>query len=229
MSLPAALTAALLAGLLAIERKAFLQAALSRPLVASTLLGLVFGEPALGLSMGAALELFFLGAVHLGAVLPDNELFTASAATGCAAGLVQASALPAPAALAVGALIGLPAARLGRWADRGSERLNARLVARLEAAAPARLGHGLYGMWVPFGSTAAMALAGALVGGVLLVPLARSASAALAEALAVAWTGFLLVAAASALQSIRAVRAGRWAAGAALLVAGVQLARELSG
>lgn len=58
---------ALLGGLLGLDVVSFPQAMISRPLVAATLGGALFGEPAMGLLCGAVLELFALETLPFGA------------------------------------------------------------------------------------------------------------------------------------------------------------------
>src|ERR671931_1786101 len=77
-------------GLLALERRAFLQAMLSRPLVASTVVGAALGDSGTGLLVGVVLELFHLGSANLGAALAEND---ALAATGTAAAAVGMTAV----------------------------------------------------------------------------------------------------------------------------------------
>src|SRR5258708_35295413 len=72
--------AGLLGGLLAVERRAFLQAMFSRPLVAGTGIGLVMDDLSSGLYVGLVLELVHLGSANLGAALPLNRDLSAAAA-----------------------------------------------------------------------------------------------------------------------------------------------------
>ena len=65
-------------GLVRLERRAFLQAMFSRPLVAATGMGLLLGDAALGLYVGMVLELFYLGTASLGAALPENDTLAAT-------------------------------------------------------------------------------------------------------------------------------------------------------
>jgi mannose/fructose/N-acetylgalactosamine-specific phosphotransferase system component IIC len=220
--------AALLAGLLAVERKAFLQVMASRPLVAGALLGLVLEHPLEGVSLGAALELFYLGGVSLGAALPDNELLTTAAAAACAATFTAKSLLPLPAILAVSVLVALPLAKLGKASDRLSERVNSWIAIRAEDEAlrvRARMRYNLYGLWMPFGVAALGLVAGAFLGDRVLPGLLGWSGPSMARALSLAWLGFLVVATASALRAIRSLRAGLWAGLAAVVAAGAQLVR----
>lgn len=227
--LPFALSA-LVSGLLALERKAFLQAMASRPLIAGCLVGLAFARPIEGLSVGAMLELFFLGGVNMGAALPDNELFAAVAASSCACALSDSIGPPTPSALALSTLVALPAAKLGKLADRLSERVNAWAAAQAQSDGPmsARLKHNLYGLWLPFASTAAAALAGGFLGRFVLAPALAASPRPLTRALGFAWGALLLTAAAVALRSIRTARAGLVAGVSAAVAAGAQVLRMLA-
>jgi PTS system mannose-specific IIC component len=225
-ALPFALSA-LASGLLAVERRAFLQAMASRPLVAGGIIGLCFARPVEGLALGAVLELFFLGGVNMGAALPDNELFTVVAATSCACALLTHAKTPTPSALALAALVALPAAKLGRWADQVSDQVSASAAARAqrEGPMPRRLRSNLHGLWMPFVSAAAMALCGGLVGRWLLPPALASSPMGLSRALSFAWGALLMSAAASALHSIRTARGGLYAGLSAAVAAGIQVWR----
>jgi PTS system mannose-specific IIC component len=220
---------AFLAGVLSLERKAFLQAMFSRPLVAGALIGLSFDRALEGLAIGATLELFHLGAVNLGAALPDNELFTTVAAASCACALAPRVELALPATLGLAALVALPAAKLGKVTDRLSERLNLLVLARVEGEGDelrlsTGLRHNLYGMWVPFLTTGTTCLLGALIGAYALPALLAAGPASLPRGLSMAWAGLLVVGAASAARTARTDRAFVWAAIAAATSAGIQAA-----
>jgi PTS system mannose-specific IIC component len=206
------LVVGLLAGLAAIERKGFLQAMLSRPIAVAPLAGWVLGDVQGGILVGAPLELFWLGAVNLGAALPVHETLGAVAA---AAGAVLAGqalgtgVTPAVAILSV--LVCAPISLLGRRADVVAERLNEQLAVHAEAALAAgdpsaAVRSNLYGLALPFLLAAALAPVGAALAG-LLVPalLVRVPSAA--AALQGAWVGFVALAGAAAARSLRARRA----------------------
>ncbi|TNV52795.1 PTS sugar transporter subunit IIC, partial [Corallococcus exiguus] len=102
--------ACLWGGLVAVERKAFLQAMLSRPLVAATFMGALLGDVGGGLSVGMLLELFYLGTANLGASLPENDTLAATGTAAAAATLTAATgagSTPAIWSLAVLLFIGL--------------------------------------------------------------------------------------------------------------------------
>ena len=169
--------AGLWGGLVALERKAFLQAMMSRPLVAATVMGALLDDVASGLAIGMLLELFFLGTANLGAALPENDTLAATGTSAAAATLSAATgagSTPAIWSLAVLLFIGL--GRVGRKGDRLLERYAARLARVALASAEAgnitrAMRQNLWGMWphfVVFGvATALCALAGFFLGGVL--------------------------------------------------------------
>src|SRR5687767_13756167 len=83
--------AGLWGGLLALERRAFLQAMLSRPLVAATSTGLILEDLSSGVFIGLVFELFYLGSASLGGSHPEHELLPAVTATGAAAALAHSA------------------------------------------------------------------------------------------------------------------------------------------
>src|SRR5438132_12084665 len=162
--LGAAVVAALIGGLAAIERKGALQLMLSRPVVLAPLLGWALGDPHGGLVLGVPLELIFLGGVNLGGSLPDNETLLAAALTSAVvpAGIAAGTGVDAPLA-ALGLALLYPLAVAGRWLDRASERHNAEL-SELALARAARGGDGaarlnLRGLLLPFAVTASICFA----------------------------------------------------------------------
>lgn len=218
------LAVGLLAGLAAIERKGFLQAMISRPIVIAPLAGWALGDVQGGVLVGAPLELLWLGAVSLGAAMPVNE--TLGAVSAAAGAVLAGRALgtgvsPAVAVLAV--LVCAPFAILGRRADALSEQLNERLAVHAEAALArgdpaAAVRSNLYGLALPFLLAAALAPLGAALAG-FLVPAVLVRATAASAALQGAWVGFVALAAAAAARSLRSPRAGPLFFGAFALTA----------
>jgi len=222
----------LTAGLAAVERKGFLQAMISRPIALAPLAGLALGDVPGGLLVAAPLELFWLGAVNLGAALPVHEaLGTAAIAGGAvlAGRALGTGVTPAVALLAV--LLGAPLALLGRRADRlveiGNERLAAKAEERLRCHHPRQAVRlNLYGLILPFVLAATLAPAGAALTGALAPAVLRRLPD-LAPGLALAWWAFCGLACASGAKALRARRAG-WAfatAAAAALALGLWTGR----
>jgi PTS system mannose-specific IIC component len=222
----------LIAGLAAVERKGFLQAMLSRPIALAPLAGLALGDLPGGLFLAAPLELLWLGAVNLGAVLPVHEaLGTAAIAGGAvlAGQALQTGVTPAVAILAV--LFGAPLALLGRRTDRLVEERNERLALRAEQElachhAQAAVRMNLHGLVLPFVLAALLAPLGAAAGGLAGSALLRAFPGA-AGPLGLAWWTFAGLACAAGAKALRARRAGLAfaAAAAAVLLLGLAMRR----
>jgi len=224
------LTIGVVAGLAAVERKGFLQAMLSRPVALAPITGLALGDVEAGLLLGPPLELLWLGAVNLGAALPQHEALGAAAVTGGAvlAGRALGTGVtPAVAVLAVALLSAL--ALLGRGTDRLIEDWNVRLAARAEAlverdAPRAAVRANLYGLAFPFGVSFVLAPIGAIAAGLAVPALLRHAPWA-GTPLAFSWAalgGFAAAAGGYAFRSRRGL--GLLASGTALAVLAGRLA-----
>lgn len=148
--------AAVWGGLLALERRAFLQAMLSRPLVAATGMGLLLGDVSSGLYTGLLLELFHLGAASLGAAVSENDTLAATGTSAAAASIAiggGGGSTPAIWSFAILLFAGLGV--LGRRIDRRLEHHTAHLaqkaVARAEVGDLSGAVHlNLFGMWPHF-------------------------------------------------------------------------------
>lgn len=215
--------AGLWGGLLALERRAFLQAMLSRPLVASTVIGLLLGDVPAGLTVGMLLELYYLGSASLGAAIPDNDTLAATGSAAGAAALAHstgAGSTPAMWSLSILAFIGL--GRVGRIIDRSLEQYSTRLARRALQSAEAgnlerAVRQNLWGMWpvfVLFG--AATGLCAAI--GFLAGPLFEQIPLRVLRGLAWAYPAMASVAAAIAARGSHARRAGIYAVVAGGLV-----------
>lgn len=117
------LVTALWGGLMALERRAFLQAMFSRPLVAATVEGLLLGDVLAGLYVGLVFELFFLGGASLGGAHPDHDTLPAVSAAAMAAAMGTASgAESTPAMWALSILLCAPFGRAGLWLENRLDR-----------------------------------------------------------------------------------------------------------
>ncbi len=126
----------LLGSFCALDRTAFLQMMLSRPLVAATFAGMLAGNWEIGLLLGAALELCFLSEMPVGTMIPTDDTLLALAAGGAAAAL---SVLPQAAGrlptLALVVLLStLPWAAFTRKVDGWVRVRNAQLIDEVETA-----------------------------------------------------------------------------------------------
>ncbi len=122
-------------GLLHLDRTAAFQFLISRPLVSSTVTGLILGDVKTGLMIGMVLELLWLGTQPLGTALPPDDTIVAVAApaaaiiTGRLLGSMDASLL------GLSVLISLPLSEGGRVVDSRVRRINGIFLARAKAAA----------------------------------------------------------------------------------------------
>ncbi|HTN52192.1 MAG TPA: PTS sugar transporter subunit IIC [Anaeromyxobacter sp.] len=200
----------LIAGLAAVERKGFLQAMLSRPIALAPVAGWALGDAAGGLLVAPPLELFWLGAVNLGAAVPAHEaLGTAAIAGGAvlAGRALGTGVTPEIAILAV--LVAAPLAVLGRRLDRAMEGgLNERIACHAEQAlAEHRIREAircnLYGLAAPFALAAVLAPVGAALAA-SLIPRFLQAMPAAAAPLRLGFFAFAALACASGAKALRA-------------------------
>jgi mannose PTS system EIIC component len=210
------LLAGLWGGVVAVERKAFLQAMLSRPLVSATVMGALLGDVRAGLYVGMLLELFYLGTANLGASLPENDTVSATGTAAAAATMAAATGAGSTQALwSFAVLLFIPLGRLGRYADRVLEGYMARLARVALASAEAgnltrAVRQNLWGMWPHFAVYGLMSAFCALLG-FFLGPLVERLPQDLLRGLAWAFPAMASVAAALAAQGSHARRAPLYA------------------
>ena len=141
---------------MALERKAFLQAMLSRPLVSATVMGALLGDVRAGLFVGMLLELFYLGTANLGAALPENDTVSATGTAAAAATMAAATGAGSTQALwSIAVLLFMPWGAWGGTLDRLLEGYMARLARVALASAEAgnlsrAVRQNLWGMWPHF-------------------------------------------------------------------------------
>lgn len=116
------LSIALVGGVLALDATSAGQFMVSRPLVAGAIAGWVMGEPALGLSIGALLEIYLLVSFPTGGSrFPEGS-------TGTVVAVAAASAVDSPAAVPGAVAFGLVWGQVGGFTVTGLRRLNGRIV-----------------------------------------------------------------------------------------------------
>lgn len=151
----------LLGGLLALDGTSVGQFMLSRPLVAGGLVGWVLGDPALGFTIGAVLELYLLVSFPTGGSrFPEGATATV-VAVGSAAGMALPGALPLAVAVGLlwGQLCGFSISLLRHW--------NARIVpepGRAPAVGRQVSGAHFLAVLADFARGAVMTLFGVLLG-----------------------------------------------------------------
>ena len=120
------LTIALLGAIIGLDVVSFPQAMISRPLVAATIAGIVLGQPAGGLLVGATLELIALETLPVGASRYP-EWGSASVVGGALFALRPA---PSPGALTMAVLGALATAWIGGWTMYVIRRFNGAIARR---------------------------------------------------------------------------------------------------
>ncbi|WP_083552520.1 PTS sugar transporter subunit IIC [Syntrophotalea acetylenivorans] len=122
---------AVLAGL---DRTAAGQFMVCRPIVAAPLTGWLLGDVAIGLQVGAMLELLWLGRLPVGAAIPPDDSQVAVGCTFLAVVSQAQTGLPPQAVAAASLLIGMPFGKAGQLFDRLARLANARLLNKAELA-----------------------------------------------------------------------------------------------
>lgn len=124
----------LLAGLISViagaDRVAFAQVMISRPVVVAPAVGLVFGEPMVGLQVGLLLELLWLGRLPVGAAIPPDDTQVALGATVTALILGRVLDVPGMPLVLLCVLTAIPLGKCGQLFDRMARTANDRLNER---------------------------------------------------------------------------------------------------
>ncbi len=224
MSWALLLVTALWGGLMALERRAFLQAMVSRPLVAGTLMALLLGDAWAGLYVGLVFELLHLGGASLGGAHPDHDTLPAVSAAAMAAALGHASGSDAtPAMWAVAILICAPFGRAGRMLenrlDARARKYFGRAVTAADAGNLAKAGRqNLRAMWPQF-VFYGLLCAGAAAAGLTVGPLLASLPQPVLRGLAWSYPAMGVAAAAIAVRGSHAPRRLEIAMATAVLTA----------
>jgi PTS system mannose-specific IIC component len=166
---------ALICGL---DRVAMLQILISRPIVAAPLIGLLLGEPLIGLQIGVMVELLWLARLPVGAAVPPDDTQVAIGATVLAVALGRQLGSISPEMMLVSLLIALPLGKVGQYCDHRARLYNGRLPDLTEQA----VAQGLFGRaqllhlrgLLSFSFAALMTYSFIVFGGLLVIPFAWS-------------------------------------------------------
>lgn len=120
------LLAGLLAMLVGIDRVAFAQFMISRPIVVGPLTGLVFGNALVGLEIGMLLELLWLGRLPVGAAIPPDDTQVAVGATVLALSMERMLGLEGMPIVLLCVLTAIPLGKFGQTFDRLARNVNDR-------------------------------------------------------------------------------------------------------
>lgn len=127
----------LLAGALAmfagLDRVAFLQFMISRPIVAAPLAGWIMGNPLVGLEVGVLLELLWLGRHPVGASIPPDDTQVAIGATVLALSMQRLLGMSGMPVVILCVLTAIPLGKCGQLFERLARHANGLLLKRNNA------------------------------------------------------------------------------------------------
>ena len=127
------LLAGTLAMLTGLDRVAFFQFMISRPIVAAPVAGWIMGNPLVGLEIGALLELLWLGRLPVGASIPPDDTQVAIGATVLALSMQPLLGLDGMPVVILCVLVAVPLGKFGQLFDRLARHANGLLLRRNNA------------------------------------------------------------------------------------------------
>ena len=204
-----ALLTAMWGGLMALERRAFLQAMVSRPLVAGAGVGFLLDDVVTGLSIGLVFELLHLGGASLGGAHAHHETLPAIAAAAMGASMGDAAGSEGtPAMWSVAILLCAPSGWLGRMLENRLDVRARKYVNRARRATSVQefrhaARQNLRAMWPQF-VFYGVASGFACLLGYVLAPVEQVIPLGILRGLAWAYPAMGVVAAAVAVQGSRA-------------------------
>ncbi len=128
---------ALCGGVICLDRRAAFQLMISQPILAVPILGFLFENPVVGLLLGAVLQLLWMGSFLFGAHIPPHETIASICSGGAVFLYAHLGGRLDASVLALGVLLGIPAAYLGRWLDLHIDQADVSLMLRADKAAEA--------------------------------------------------------------------------------------------
>ena len=117
-----------LLGLLSLDVSAVGQFMLSRPIVVAPLVGFALGQPALGLEMGALIEIIWIGDLPVGAHLPIDIMMLAGVSTAFACELSKQGTFPMEAVMTYAIGVCIPLAAVSTEAEMLLRKFHVRWV-----------------------------------------------------------------------------------------------------
>jgi PTS system mannose-specific IIC component len=134
MSVSSFIFAGVVSMLAGLDRVAFMQLMISRPLVAGPLTGWVLGSPLIGLEVGMLLELLWLGRLPVGAAIPPDDTQVAVGATFLAIYGESILSLHGMPLVILSVLIAIPLGKFGQVFDKLARHANDRFALRGQKA-----------------------------------------------------------------------------------------------
>jgi len=136
VSLTAALKIAGVGALLSLDRTAWGQLMVSRPIVIAPIIGLTCGNATVGLMVGALIELLWINELPVGAAIPSDDTLFAAVASGVITTIVTSRNISNP--VSIGSLTFLvfatmiPLASQGRKIDIMARKYNEKILTEIE-------------------------------------------------------------------------------------------------
>jgi PTS system mannose-specific IIC component len=121
-------------GLLALDRTAVFQIMISRPIVSGPIIGLLLGQPAVGVVMGGLVELIWISRLPLGGYVPPNESVGAMVGTAAVILAGPGDGTLSRSMIVLGFLFVPPVARLAAYLEVRLRYYNVGLVRLAERA-----------------------------------------------------------------------------------------------
>ncbi|OHB28330.1 MAG: hypothetical protein A2X84_03755 [Desulfuromonadaceae bacterium GWC2_58_13] len=121
----------ILAGL---DRTAAMQFMVSRPIVAAPAVGLVLGDPWIGLQGGILIELLWLGRLPVGSAIPPDDTQIAVGGTALAIIMGRWTGIPGLPMILLCLLVTMPLGKVGQVFDRLARKGNGMLLEKAENA-----------------------------------------------------------------------------------------------
>jgi PTS system mannose-specific IIC component len=128
------LMAAAVAVVSGLDRTAFLQLMISRPIVAAPLTGWLLGDAQAGLLVGSMVELLWLGRLPVGAAIPPDDTQVAIGSTVLAITMGSRLDLSGPAFIILCTLVAMPLGKMGQLFERWARDWNGRLLQKAQDA-----------------------------------------------------------------------------------------------
>ncbi|MEA3241308.1 MAG: PTS sugar transporter subunit IIC [Pseudomonadota bacterium] len=136
VSLTAALKIAGVGALLSLDRTAWGQLMISRPVVTAPIIGLACGNAAVGLLVGVLIELLWINELPVGSAIPSDDALFAAVASGVITSIVTSRNISDP--VSIGSLIFLvfatmiPLASQGKKIDIMVRKYNEKILTEME-------------------------------------------------------------------------------------------------
>lgn len=131
--LPEILGVILIGVLAEMNRTSFIYGIFSEPIILCPIIASIFGNPMLGLKLGAILQLYFLGSASMGGSSPPDAALASIVVTVSASIGAFIAKAPAPVAMPVAVILSMaPAGAIGAFIDSRIKEYNVKILHKTE-------------------------------------------------------------------------------------------------